>query len=114
MRGPYGVVVQVAALEKLGRVEASVNQKHRESHQPLCSSKPVPCAHYMQHLLFHGVLPSKQMHVPAAMARLLGRGTGIKATCCYWDKICPCLASKCFPASCGCRRRGKRHHKELH
>ena len=113
MREPYGVVVQAAALGKLGRVEASVNQKHRESYQPLFSSKPAPCAQYTQHLLLHGVVPSKQTDAPAAMARLLGRGAGIKATCCHWDKICQCLASKCFPAPYSYRR-GKMHCKELH
>lgn len=57
------MVVQATALGKLGRVEASVNQKHRENYQLLCSSKPVPRAQYMQHLLLHGALPSKQMHL---------------------------------------------------
>lgn len=113
MRETYGVVVQAAALGKLGRVEASVNQKHRESYQSLFSSKPAPCARYMQHLLLHGVVPSKQTDAPAAVARLLGKGAGIKATCSHWDEICLCLASKCFLASCSCRR-GKRRCKELH
>lgn len=71
MREPYGVVVQVAALGKLGRVEASVNQKHRESYQSLFSSKLAPCAQYVQHLLLPEVVPSKQTDVPTAVARLL-------------------------------------------
>lgn len=57
------MVVQATALGKLGRAGASVNQKHRESYQHLFSSKPAPCARYVQHLLLHGVLPSRQMHL---------------------------------------------------
>jgi len=82
-------------------------------YQPLFNSRPTPCAQYTQHLLLRGAVPARQTDVPAAMARLLGRGAGIRATCCLWDKICLCLASKCFPASDNCRR-GKMHCKELH
>lgn len=37
-----------------------------------------------------------QTDASAATARLLGRGAGIKATCCHWDKGWLRLPSKCF------------------
>lgn len=69
----------------------------KESYEPLFSSKPAPCAQYMQHLLLHRAAPSKQTDTPAAMARMLGRSAEIKATCCHWDNICVLPANASLP-----------------